>query len=59
MAKKDVSGKRAGGSDKDKRPDEKGGSSVQNAQKWGGGTKASKGGVTKADRQNENSSAKR
>ena len=49
--------KRASGSDKKKAPD-KGGDSARKAQQWGGGSKASKGPVTDADRQNENSSAK-
>jgi hypothetical protein len=31
---------------------------VQNAEKWGGGSKGSKGAVTPADRHNPNSSAK-
>ena len=35
-----------------------GGDLVQQALKWGGGSKGSKGGVTKADRANEQSSAK-
>lgn len=56
--KQQVSNKRASGSDKSARPDERGGDPVQNAQKWGGGSKASKGAVTKADKRNENSSAK-
>lgn len=59
MAKNEISSKRGSGSDKDNRPGEKGGSASQNAQKWGGGTKASKGRVSKADKRNENSSAKR
>ena len=49
--------KRASGSDKKKAPD-KGGDSARKAQQWGGGSKASKGPVTAADRRNENSSAK-
>ena len=60
MADKDrISGKRASGSDKGKRPDEKGGDQARKAQQWAGGSKASKGSITKADKQNENSSAKR
>ena len=49
--------KQASGSDKKKAPD-KGGDSARKAQKWGGGSKASKGAITPADRRNENSSAK-
>ena len=55
--KQEISSKPASGSDKSARPDH-GGNSVQNAQKWGGGSKASKGPVTQADKRNENSSAK-
>jgi hypothetical protein len=40
-------------------PLHQGGDQVRKAQKWGGGNKASKGPITKEDRQNENSSAKR
>jgi hypothetical protein len=54
-----ISGKRASGSDKGERPDEKGGDQARQAQQWGGGTKASKGSVSQTDKQNENSSAKR
>jgi hypothetical protein len=39
-------------------PQHQGGDAARNAQKWGGGNKASKGPITKADKQNENSSAK-
>ena len=53
-----ISNKRASGSDKPTPPDKKGGNPVQNAEKWGGGSKGSKGPVTRADKQNENSSAK-
>jgi hypothetical protein len=53
-----VSGKRAGGSDKAAPPKDRGGSNARNAQKWGGGSKASKGAVTAADKRNQNSSAK-
>lgn len=34
------------------------GDNVRNAQKWGGGTKGSKGPITEEDRHNPNSSAK-
>jgi len=47
----------ASGSDKSTGP-AKGGDHIRKAQEWGGGSKGSKGGVTRADRQNENSSAK-
>ncbi|TIM31283.1 MAG: hypothetical protein E5Y63_08405 [Mesorhizobium sp.] len=50
-----VSGKRASGSDKAKQP-AKGGAQARNAQEWGGGSKASKGKTTRADRENPNSS---
>jgi hypothetical protein len=50
-----VSGKRASGSDKAKQP-AKGGAQARNAQEWGGGSKASKGKITRADRENRNSS---
>jgi len=39
-------------------PQHRGGDSARKAQEWGGGNKASKGPITKADKQNENSSAK-
>jgi hypothetical protein len=39
-------------------PQHQGGDAVRKAEKWGGGNKASKGPITKADKQNENSSAK-
>ncbi len=45
-------------SDKTASPSHRGGSAQQNAQKWSGGSKAAKGGVEKADKQNENSSSK-
>jgi hypothetical protein len=51
------SGKLASGSDKSTEP-VKGGDHIRKAQEWGGGSKGSKGGITRADRQNENSSAK-
>jgi hypothetical protein len=40
-------------------PKHRGGDHIRKAQKWGGGNKAGKGPVTRADRQNEQSSAKR
>ena len=39
-------------------PKHQGGDSARKVQEWGGGNKASKGPITEADRQNENSSAK-
>jgi hypothetical protein len=39
-------------------PQHQGGDAARKAQRWGGGNKASKGPVTKDDRNNENSSAK-
>jgi hypothetical protein len=56
--KQDISNKPASGSDKSARPDQRGGNPVQNAEKWSGGSKASKGPITQADKRNENSSAK-
>jgi hypothetical protein len=52
-----ISSKPASGSSKKKEPDQ-GGASVRSAQEWGGGSKASKGPVTAADRRNEQSSAR-
>jgi hypothetical protein len=40
-------------------PQHQGGDAARKAQEWGGGNKAGKGPVTKSDKQNENSSAKR
>jgi hypothetical protein len=57
-ARNEISGKRASASDKKKAPD-KDGDSARQAQQWDGGSKASKGPVPPADRNNENSSAKR
>jgi hypothetical protein len=52
------SGKADSGTAKDNRPGDVGGDHVRKAEKWGGGSKASKGHVTKADKQNPNSSAR-
>ena len=52
-----ISSKPASGSSKKPKPDG-GGDAVQNAHAWGGGSKASKGPVTHADRNNQQSSAK-
>jgi hypothetical protein len=46
------------GSSNAHRPGNKGGNAVQNVEKWGGGSKGSKGPTTPADRHNPNSSAK-
>lgn len=51
-------GKRGSGSDKAKSPDHQGGDAIRKAQQWSGGSKGSKGGVTRKDRRNPNSSAK-
>ncbi|RWB34182.1 MAG: hypothetical protein EOQ42_02645 [Mesorhizobium sp.] len=50
-----VSGKRASGGDKAKEP-AKGGAQARIAQEWGGGSKASKSKIPRADRENSNSS---
>jgi hypothetical protein len=39
-------------------PQDRGGDHIRKAQKWGGGNKAGKGAITRADRRNQNSSAK-
>jgi hypothetical protein len=39
-------------------PLHRGGDAARKAQKWGGGNKAAKGPITRADRRNQNSSAK-
>jgi hypothetical protein len=39
-------------------PDHEGGDAIRKAQQWSGGSKGSKGGVTKDDKRNENASAK-
>lgn len=52
-----VSGKKASGSDKAEQPSRQGGD-ARKAQEWGGGSKASKGPITKEDRKNPNSSAR-
>lgn len=40
-------------------PQHRGGDAARKAQQWGGGNKAAKGAVSRADKRNENSSAKR
>jgi len=52
-----TSEKRAGGSDKSPEP-RQGGDHIRKAKEWGGGSKASKGPLTDADRANENSGAR-
>jgi hypothetical protein len=46
------------GTAKDSSPTHKGGDQARKAQEWGGGSKAAKGPITKADRANPNSSQK-
>ncbi|GIK96165.1 MAG: hypothetical protein BroJett029_03740 [Alphaproteobacteria bacterium] len=46
------------GSSSTKKEPHGGGDAARQAQKWGGGTKGSKGAVTGADKRNPNSSAK-
>jgi len=48
----------ASGSPKAHAPDHKGGAPVQNAEKWGGGSKGSKGSSPSTAKHNPNSSAK-
>jgi hypothetical protein len=52
-----ISDKPASGSDKSRGP-QQGGDHIRKAQEWGGGSKGSKGGISEADRSNENSSAR-
>jgi hypothetical protein len=59
MASERQSGKKAGGSDKAASPQHQGGDQARKAQEWGGGSKGAKGAVTRADKQNEHSSARR
>ena len=58
QANQNQSGKTTSGHVDEKRPDKEGGDQARRAQEWGGGSKGSKGPVTKADKRNENSSAK-
>jgi hypothetical protein len=51
-------GKRGSGGDKAKSPDHQGGDAIRKAAQWSGGSKGSKGGVTKEDKRKENSAAK-
>ena len=46
------------GNVRESHPATKGGDQARKAQEWGGGSKASKGPITEADRRNENSSQK-
>lgn len=50
--------KTASGSAKSTTPDKQGGDQARKAQEWSGGSKASKGPITQADRSNPNSSQK-
>lgn len=50
--------KATSGSVKGSAPSEKGGSQTRKAQEWGGGSKGSKGDISKEDRRNPNSSQK-
>jgi hypothetical protein len=52
------SGKTDSGTAKDNQPGHVGGDHARKAQQWDGGSKASKGPITKQDKQNPNSSAK-
>ena len=51
-------GPKGQGGTPDRDSQDEGGDSVQNAQQWSGGSKASKGPVTASDKANENSTAK-
>lgn len=55
---KQQSGKSTSGRVQEKRPEKQGGDQARKAQEWGGGSKASKGKVTKDDKRNPNSSAR-
>ncbi|MFU0504877.1 hypothetical protein [Pseudaminobacter sp. NGMCC 1.201702] len=46
------------GTAKSSSPEHKGGDQTRKAQEWGGGSKAAKGPITKADHRNPNSSQK-
>ncbi|WEX09584.1 hypothetical protein [Chelativorans sp. AA-79] len=50
--------KATSGSTEESAPSKKGGSQARKAQEWGGGSKGSKGPITKDDRHNPNSSQK-
>lgn len=52
------SGKADSGTAKVNHPGHVGGDHVRKAEKWGGGSKAAKGHVTKEDKENPNSSAR-
>lgn len=56
---KDPADKAQSGTTHKNEPGTVGGDHVRKAQEWGGGSKGSKGAVTKEDKRNENSSAKR
>ena len=46
------------GKDKKTMPGDRGGDAARQAQRWGGGSKGSKGRITRTDKRNPNSSAK-
>jgi hypothetical protein len=50
--------KRGSGSDRSPKPGRVGGDAARKAQRWSGGSKGSKGAVTRADKRNENSTSK-
>jgi len=50
--------KSTSGSARESAPSKKGGSQAKKAQEWGGGSKGSKGAITREDRRNPNSSQK-
>ena len=50
--------KSTSGNHKETAPGHEGGDAARKAQEWGGGSKGSKGSVSKADKHNPNSSAK-
>ena len=52
------SGKADSGTAKTNKPGHVGGDHARKAQEWGGGSKGSKGPITKEDKQNPNSSAR-
>jgi hypothetical protein len=58
MEKKRDQNKRESPHTKGTAPRHQGGDHIRKAQQWAGGNKAAKGSITKADRKNENSSAK-
>lgn len=55
---RDPTNKADSGTTEKNRPGHVGGDHIRKAQKWGGGSKASKGPITEADKRNPNTSAK-